>query len=340
MAASEKSKTENPMSVVKQHITDRSFSRIYLFCGSEQYLARQCMNNLVEAIVPDKANSMSYTRFVSEKCDLNAICSDMVTLPFFDEYRLTLVEDSGYFSSSNDKLKDAFETVGEQNIVIFYETNIDKRTSTYKAISKIGTVLEFETPDEETLTRWIIGRFAEDNLQIQHGVPEELLQIAGENMLNLSNELEKLRCYAMEKGTITMEDISLLCSGKIEDKIFEMCDAIGRHDEKAAISRYNDLVALKASPMYIITMIARHFRILAQLSFIQEGRDKALPARDKAALVGIKPFALKKYLPQLQGETTSGLLKKNELCLKADYAVKSGQLSDSNSVEKLIISLL
>ena len=144
----------------------------------------------------------------------------------------------------------------------------------------------------------------------------------------------------MEKGTITMEDISLLCSGKIEDKIFEMCDAIGRHDEKAAISRYNDLVALKASPMYIITMIARHFRILAQLSFIQEGRDKALPARDKAALVGIKPFALKKYLPQLQGETTSGLLKKNELCLKADYAVKSGQLSDSNSVEKLIISLL
>ena len=186
MAASEKSKTENPMSVVKQHITDRSFSRIYLFCGSEQYLARQCMNNLVEAIVPDKANSMSYTRFVSEKCDLNAICSDMVTLPFFDEYRLTLVEDSGYFSSSNDKLKDAFETVGEQNIVIFYETNIDKRTSTYKAISKIGTVLEFETPDEETLTRWIIGRFAEDNLQIQRGVPEELLQIAGENMLNLS----------------------------------------------------------------------------------------------------------------------------------------------------------
>ena len=340
MAASEKTKTENPMSVVKEHIADRSFSRIYLFCGSEQYLARQSMNSLVDAIIPDKANSMSYTRFVSEKCDINAICSDIVTLPFFDEYRLTLVEDSGYFSASNDKLKEALEGVGEQNIVIFYEMNIDKRTSTYKAVQKLGTVLEFETPDEDTLTRWIISKFSEDKLQIQRGVPEELILIAGDNMLNLSNELEKLRSYALEKGTITLEDISLLCSGKIEDKIFEMCDAIGRHDEKAAISRYNDLVALKAAPMYVITMISRHFRILAQLSFIQNGRDKALPARDKAALVGIKPFALKKYLPQLNGETTASLLKKSELCQAADYSVKSGQLTDTNSVERLIISLL
>ena len=159
MAASEKTKTENPMSVVKEHIADRSFSRIYLFCGSEQYLARQSMNSLVDAIIPDRANSMSYTRFVSEKCDINAICSDIVTLPFFDEYRLTLVEDSGYFSASNDKLKEALEGVGEQNIVIFYEMNIDKRTSTYKAVQKLGTVLEFETPDEDTLTRWIISKF-------------------------------------------------------------------------------------------------------------------------------------------------------------------------------------
>ena len=45
MAASEKTKTENPMSVVKEHITNRNFSRIYLFCGSEQYLARQSMNS-------------------------------------------------------------------------------------------------------------------------------------------------------------------------------------------------------------------------------------------------------------------------------------------------------
>ena len=340
MAPTENKKTENPMSIVKEHIANRSFSRIYLFCGSEQYLARQCMNNLVNAVIPDRENSMSYTRFVSEKCDINTICSDMVTLPFFDEYRLTVVEDSGYFSSSNDKLKEALETVGEQNIVIFYEMNIDKRTSTCKAVQKLGTVLEFETPDEATLAKWIISRFSEDNLQIQRGVPEELILTAGDNMLNLSNELEKIRSYAMEKGTVTLDDISLLCSGKIEDKIFEMCDAIGRHDEKSAISRYNDLVALKASPMYIISMISRHFRILAQLSFMQNGRDKALPARDKAMLVGIKPFALKKYLPQLNGESTKALLKKSELCQAADYAVKSGQLSDTNSVEKLIISLL
>lgn len=337
MADSEKN--QNPITVVNSHIDSHSFSRIYLFFGDEQYLIKQYVNNLVNAVMPDR-NSMSFSHYISDKCDVNSICSDAVTMPFFDEFKVALIEDSGYFNSSNDKIKDMIPEIGEQNILIFSEMNVDKRTSTYKAAAKYGTVLEFATPSEDDLIKWVIGRFTKDNIRIQNGVPEMLVSVAGENMLNLSNEVEKLSCYAMNKGTITLEDIGLLCNSKIEDKIFEMCDAIGRHDSRTAISRYNDLVALKTSPMMIISMISRHFRILSQLSFIQSGKDKKMAAKDKAALLGIKSFAVNKYLTQLNNQTTSDLLRKSELCMAADFAVKSGQMSDINSAEKLILDLL
>ncbi len=339
MASQDKKTSQNPMALINEQIAAHSFGNLYLFCGNEQYLAKQYLKKLLTEIRPDE-NSMNYTHYVSEKCNVDAIISDSVTMPFFDEFRVTLVEDSGYFTGSNDKLKDAFENIGEQNILIFYEMNVDKRTSTYKQLAKVGTVLEFETPDEDNMLKWIISQFAKDNLQIQRGVPEMLAEIAGENMLNLSNEIEKIRCYALEKGTVTLDDISLLCNSKIEDKIFEMCDAIGNHNSRVAIAKYNDLVALKVAPMYVISMISRHFRILSQLSFIQSGKDKKLPVKDKAALIGIKTFAVNKYLPQLKNQTTADLLKKSELCLSAEYAVKSGKLSDVHSVEKLILSLL
>ena len=330
---------QNPIEIINSHINRHSFSRIYLFFGNESYLVKQYVNNLVNAVMPDR-NSMSFTHYISDKCDINSICSDAVTMPFFDEFKVALIEDSGYFNSSNDKIKDMLPEIGEQNILIFSEMNVDKRTSTYKAAAKYGTVLEFNTPDEDDLIKWVIGRFSKDGIRIQNGVPEMLVSIAGDNMLNLENEVEKLCCYVMDKGTITLEDIDTMCSSKIEDKIFEMCDAIGRHDSKTAIAKYNDLVALKTSPMYVISMISRHFRILSQLSFIQSGKDKKLPVKDKAALIGIKTFAVNKYLPQLKNQTTADLLRKSELCMSADLAVKSGRMSDVNSAEKLILSLL
>ena len=329
----------DPIKVINNHIESHSFSRIYLFFGEEQYLVKQYVNNLVDAVMPDR-NSMSFSHYVSDKCDVNSICSDAVTMPFFDEFKVALIEDSGYFNSSNEKIKDMIPEIGEQNILIFCEMNVDKRTSTYKTAAKYGTVLEFNTPKEDDLIKWVIGRFTKENIRIQNGVPEVLVSLAGDNMLNLSNEVEKLCCYVMDKGTVTHDDLSVMCSSRIEDKIFEMCDAIGQHDSKTAISRYNDLVALKTQPMAIISMISRHFRILAQLSFIQSGKDSKLSAKEKAELVGIKSFAVKKYLPQLKNQTTAELLKKSELCLAADYAVKSGSMSDTNSAEKLILALL
>ena len=65
-----------------------------------------------------------------------------------------------------------------------------------------------------------------------------------------------------------------------------------------------------------------------------------MAAKDKAALLGIKSFAVNKYLPQLNNQTTADLLRKSELCMAADFAVKSGQMSDINSAEKLILDLL
>ena len=59
-----------------------------------------------------------------------------------------------------------------------------------------------------------------------------------------------------------------------------------------------------------------------------------------AKLGGFPPFFLRKYEAQAGAYSYSALLTACDKCLAADYAIKTGQLSDRNALERLILDLL
>lgn len=81
----------------------------------------------------------------------------------------------------------------------------------------------------------------------------------------ITQELEKLLCYTMEKDVIEATDVEAICANQINGKIFDMVDAIGRKEQKKALDLYYDLLMLKESAMRILYLVTRHFQILMQL---------------------------------------------------------------------------
>ncbi len=342
MAEYKRKSKENPttksMKTVRSHIDERTFSQVYLLFGEESYLVNQYRDMLIHALV-NEGDTMNFTSYNADSFSVNSIAGDMVTMPFLAEYRVVLVENSGLFDKSDETLLDFLQDAGDSNILIFTEQKVDKRKKVYTTLAKMdrASCLEFKTPDIGTLSAWIGSILSEGGLKVRVTVPEKLISAVGSDMNTLKNEATKLHDYAMMRGEITDKDVNDICVSPVEDKIFDMCEAISRKDSEKAISYYNDLCILKTKPMSVIFLVTRQYNQLIQASqIISEGGDSSRIS----SFLKTPEFVARKLMSICRNYKHSDLLKALDFCQDADLAVKTGRLSDVNSAEMLIVKLL
>ncbi len=319
------------MKTIDADIRDNQYKACYLLYGEEQYLIHQYRDKLKKALNPD-GDTMNYAAYEGRSIDTEELISLAETLPFFAERRLIVVENSGFFKTSNDRLADYMKTLGDTVVFVFVETEVDKRGRMYKAVKAKGQVVEFKKQEEAVLRRWILGKIRKEEKQISEGALAAFLTKVGQDMENINSELEKLLCYTYGRNAITAEDVEAICTTQIQNKIFEMVDAIGNRDQKKAMELYYDLLILKEAPMKILALLARQFLILLQI--------KEMPGVDRAAVasrVGIPLFAVAKNTAQSRQFKRSQLRRALSDCVEYEEAVKTGRLGDRLCVELLIV---
>ena len=88
------------------------------------------------------------------------------------------------------------------------------------------------------------------------------LDKVGTDMENIQGELEKVFCYALERDTITKEDIDAVCVTQITNHIFEMVDAVAAGNQQKALDLYYELLALKRTADAYSFLLVRQYRML------------------------------------------------------------------------------
>ena len=125
-----KEKQADGMSIINSHIENKNFSRVYLMGGDEGYLVRQYKDKLIDALC-DRNDSMNFMAYKGEKAVAEDIREFAMTMPFFADRRVILVEDSEFFNKGNDAVEEFIEKIPETTVIVFVETNIDKRLKLY-----------------------------------------------------------------------------------------------------------------------------------------------------------------------------------------------------------------
>ncbi len=332
----EKKKVKDPIKIINEDIKSGEFARLYLFCGEEEYLKRQFLKNLTEALV-DPSDSMNYAVFKTDAAKADDIVQTCQSLPFFADRRVCLVDDSGFFKKGNETVEKLLEELPDTTVLIFCEREVDKRTKIYKAADKAGKVLSFETPSEGDLINWIRKLFKDEDVTCDDTAVFTLLSAVGHNMTALRNEVDKLIGYSMETKRISEADVHALCISQAENKIFEMIDAISERNSKKALSLYADLLSLREPMMRILYLITRQYRILEEARFaLGTGADKAQIAK----LTGVNSYYMGKYISIANRYTEKELIAAFDRCQQADNNIKTGREKDQLAVELLIMDLM
>ena len=320
------------MQKLNQDIKERTFERVYCLFGEEEYLKRSYKNRLIQAISGD--DTMNVNRFVEKEAGIIAIIDAAETMPFFADYRLVIVENSGLFKREADQLVEYLDRVPDTTIIIFAENQMDKRSRLYKKISTVGYAAEMGRQSEKELQMWILCFLKQENKQISTRAMELFLEMAGDDMENIRMELEKLISYVGERPGIMPEDVLAICTPQVSGQIFDMIGAVAARRQQEALRLYYDLLTMKEPPMRILFLIARQFNQLLQV------KEAAAKSRDKAVIAkacGLTPYVVGKMISLSGNFSREVLLSYLQLCVQTEEDVKSGRLTDRLAVELLII---
>ncbi len=321
------------MQRILNQIKEKNFQQIYLLYGEERYLKKQYTQKLRDALTG--GDEMNTHFFEGKDVPVAQIIDLAETLPFLAERRVIFLSDTGLFKSGGEKMAEYLASPSPTAFFVFTESEVDKRSKLFKTVSSKGCAVEFTVQDEKTLKRWIGSTLSKEGKKITEDTVCLFLSKTGTDMQNIQMELEKVISYCLDRDVVTDADIEAVCTVKLSDRIFDMMEAVARRQTRRALDLYYDLLALKVSPMLVLTMIARQYNHLLQT---KELKRRGFSDRDIASRLGVPPFAVGKYVSQASLYKSAELQRALEECADMDYQVKTGLFSDRMAVELLILS--
>ena len=319
------------MQTINEDIKNGTFKPVYLLYGEEAFLKQSYKKKLRVAITGD--DTMNYNYFEGKGLDVNELISLADTMPFFSERRLILIEDSGFFKTSSEALAEYLPTMPDTTCIVFVEEAVDKRNKLYKKVKDLGHIAEMKRQDSAQLARWAATILAQNGRKITPSTMNLFLERVGDDMENIRMELEKLISYTMGSEVVTAEDVKVITTVQITNKIFDMVAAITAGKTKRAMDLYEDLLTLREPPMRILFLLARQFNLLLQVKeLLAEHCDQATIAKR----TGLQSFVVRNYIPMSRQYAAEELKAAVNDCVQMEEDVKTGKISDLLSVELLI----
>lgn len=321
------------MKTIDNDIKNGQLKHIYLLYGEERYLIRQYRDKLKRAIV-DPDDTMNIASYEGADVDVKDLIIAADTMPFFAERRLILVQDSKLFKKNTDVLAEYFENIPETTYFVFVEDEVEEKTKIFKAASKHGSTVNFTTPKEEILRRWIIGRIAKEGKDITQAAYQSFIDKTGTDMENIEKELEKLICYTMDKKAIEAADVEAVTTEQISSKIYELVNVISNHQQKQALDMFYDLLSQKEKPSRILYSLTKHFDTLLAIK-IMGGQGFNVKEMEKR--IGLRDWMIRKYQGQTRAFSIEVLKKAVQDGVDYEAAIKTGHMEEQMAVELFII---
>lgn len=189
---------------------------------------------------------------------------------------------------------------------------------------------------DEWLSNWLAQRARQRKIKIEPAAAQALTELVGHNLRLLDQELSKLATYTANARAISAADVRLLVSAARERSVFEMIEALAGGNGKQAATLLQGLLAAGEQPLGILGMIAWQFRLLLQ---VKELMDQGNNQDAAGAILGQKPFTMKKAWPQAQRFSQATLEWAMERLLETDIAIKTGQMEDQLALIMLVAEL-
>lgn len=212
-----------------------------------------------------------------------------------------------FIAEKIDKLKDL-------DLVIWQDTELDKRLNLTKELQKSKIITEFGEPESGDLFRWIISQSGD--IKLIQSQAAYIVERVGNDKWLLQNEIIKLRLYIQATGeSVTKEIIDKVFGSSVTGDIWKFLDTLTQGNKLGALQELDKMMAFEDVTQYILTMLNRELTLLAQV--------KSAPNPQALKMSG---FVLKKTMAKAHKFSWRKLQNLARTLIRLDSAIKSGKV--------------
>ena len=318
----------------------------YLFEGREEFTKRSALKALREQVAGGEFAAMNDTRLVNPPPD--ALIAAAETLPFLSEKRFLEIRDCAMLQG--DKSRDYDEETAVRRLeeylthlpdtvcmVFFVRGKADGRKKLYNILKKKAVIVSFEPLEDRELTQWIARTLARQGKKISVAACQRLWFSAGRDLTLLENEIGKLTAYTGERAEVTEQDVDDICIHSTEYRIYDLTDALLSGQSARAMQILDTLLRDGEERLALLPMLGRQCR---QMKYARAMASEGASQDAIAQQLGIPPFAVRKCLNMARPYSIGELNGMCQACLDTEYEVKSGQIMEAGSLEKVMLYIL
>lgn len=311
---------------------------VYLFFGAEKYLRDLAARTVADIVLKDSAlREFNETEFSLGETEFQHAMAAAEQLPMMSARRVVRIKDINKLKEADeDALAKYVMRPAETSVVIFVADELDKRRRFAKTLLDNCTSVEFSALSDMELLAWAKGKLKELNAQADEKAVRQIVGLVGDNVLKLTNEIEKLAVAALPDNIITFEMVEQLVPNSKELSNFELTDHLLNKNRVRALQILKKILDDGAEPLMLLGLIANNFhRLFLAKELMRSGVDRSEVARTLRLPYGKQEDFLA-TARRADAMKLSWILKRLS---EADLAIKTSKATPRLQIEMLVTEL-
>jgi DNA polymerase-3 subunit delta len=317
--------------------SERELKPVYLFSGSDRPKITLALQRLRGRIGDDATEQLH----ASEASGEAAVASCNALGLFGGDSRAVIVDGVEAWKAADVKeIESYLEAPAPATVLALVGEGVKKDSALAKAVAKRGEVHVYEVGKKQ-LPEWVGEQFARLGAPIDRDACRALVEAVGDDVANLSSEIQKLATWANGEQ-ITRADVEELAVGRAETPIFAVTDAWGRRDVAATLRSTESLLdrthrTRSGELLRIVASLTGHVGRVRKISRLS---DEGIRSSEIASRLKMHPFVAEKAAKQARNFSPEELADATVRLAELDAGAKGGsRLPPDLQLERTLVEI-
>jgi DNA polymerase III subunit delta len=326
--------------ILERHLERRKLRPVYLFFGEEDFLMERALRRLETALAEESGEeALRVVREAAEVSPEEFFAEARVSTLWGSVQLLVLRRVESYPAQALKAVAAYLDHPAPRSLVILTAPSLKTRDvekhAVFGRLQKNEAALGFLRLRETELLPWLAQEAKRLGKTLPPAAAQRLVEVVGDNLSELNQELKKLVLFAGDDPTLTPQQVSQLASHSRSYNIFALVEALGEPALPRRLSALDHLLDLGEPPARILTMLARQLRLLI---CFKETAPQTSPA-DLAKRLKLAPWLVKRLGQQAQNFSLKALKSHLNLLHQVDLSLKTSAANPRVWLEYALIHL-
>ncbi|MFO1519702.1 MAG: DNA polymerase III subunit delta [bacterium] len=305
----------------------------YVFLAEEPYWVDRLTDALRRAL-KKKAGEIEERRFEGNEWTLDQLLAELGAFSMFASQRLVRVIEAERIKKADwEKVGGALKEANPTLTVLFVAHKKETFKEAVKQLGASAVSVECLRPKPRDVPLQVTYFAKEEGKVLNPQDSRLLVELIGNDLLTLKNQVTLLSIFVGEKKVIGGEDIQRLFADSSEKESFALTKALSDQDRVQTYSLVKTLLEQGEAPVRLLALLSRHFRLLFKAKLLLK---RGEGPSGVATILRLPPFIVEQYLMQAQRFSWKQFIKIYRELSYTDRALKSSPLPAGALLEKFI----